>query len=317
MKKAISALNILMIALLGVSVAFAADHASEKIARDLAVDLDRSNGERRVIITYRSDVADRDIADLRGRGRGQLQKLEGAHGLTGALDAATIREMAADPRIESISPDRPLKAHMDVAIDAIGADRVVEHLGFNGQGITVALLDSGLTPSADVSADRILASLDFTGDGAVEDGLGHGTHIAGIIGGSGENGAVQGVAPGVDFVSLRVLDDAGDGYASSVIRAIDWAIKNREAYGIRVLNMSLGHNVAESYRTDPLTRAVEKAWASGLVVIASAGNRGRDGYMTINSPGNDPYIITIGAMNDLNTPVRTDDLAATYSSRGP
>jgi serine protease AprX len=119
------------------------------------------------------------------------------------------------------------------------------------------------------------------------------------------------VAPGAKLISLRVLDGNGQGYVSSIINAIDWTIKNRDKYGIRVLNMSFGHPPAESYRTDPLDRAVERAWSAGLVVVASAGNRGRDGHFTINAPGNDPYVLTIGAMNDLNTTNRTDDVITT------
>src|SRR5262249_8960818 len=128
---------------------------------------------------------------------------------------------------------------------------------------------------------------------------------------------VRGIAPGARFVSLKVLDASGSGYVSNVIQAVEWAITNRDRFGIRVLNMSLGHPVMESFETDPLNRAVERAWAAGITVIASAGNRGRDGYMTINVPGNDPYVLTVGAANDFNSVSREDDGVATYSSRGP
>jgi hypothetical protein len=119
------------------------------------------------------------------------------------------------------------------------------------------------------------------------------------------------------LVSLRVLDGNGQGYVSNVIEAIDWTIAHRRALGIRVLNLSFGHPPAESYRTDPLAHAVERAWAAGLVVVASAGNRGRDGHFTVNAPGSDPYVLTVGAMNDVNTADRGDDIKTTYSSKGP
>ena len=128
---------------------------------------------------------------------------------------------------------------------------------------------------------------------------------------------MRGVAPSASIVSLRVLDANGQGYVSNIIEAIEWSIAHKDAYGIRVLNLSFGHPPMESYRTDPLAHAVERAWAAGLVVVASAGNRGRDGHFTVNVPGSDPYVLTVGAMNDLNTADRTDDITTTYSSKGP
>src|SRR5262249_12277081 len=152
---------------------------------------------------------------------------------------------------------------------------------------------------------------------ALRDPYGHGTHIAGIIGASG-NPSVPGIAPGVNFVSLRVLDANGSGNASTVIRAIDWAIDHRQQLNIRVMNLSLGQGIHESFRSDPLDRAVERAWAAGIVVVIAAGNGGRQvpNNFTIESPGNDPLAITVGAMNDLNTVPREDDIITTYSSRG-
>ncbi|MCH7780702.1 MAG: S8 family serine peptidase, partial [Acidobacteria bacterium] len=291
---------------------------SSKIARDLQGKMDRGEQDIRVIVTLVDGLAARDIEDLTF-GRGRDVRRSGKTGINGRLRQFEILDLAADGRVLSISPDRLVMGSMDVAVSASGADAIVQNLGFTGKGITIALIDSGLTPSAAVPAERILADVNFTDSPQLGtlDGLGHGTHIASTIGGSGIDGSVRGVAPNVNFVNLRVLDDEGLGYVSSVIEAIDFAIANRARFNIRVLNMSLGHPVAESYHTDPLARAVERAWAAGLTVIASAGNRGRDGYLTINSPGNDPYVLTIGAMNDKNTVDRSDDIIATYSSRGP
>ena len=134
-------------------------------------------------------------------------------------------------------------------------------------------------------------------------------------------GRFSGVAPGAHIVSLRVLDERGQGSTSDVIAAIDWAVANRAAYGLRVINLSLGKPVLESWVDDPLVQAVERASRAGLVVVASAGNWGtlpdgtrvRDG---ITSPGNAPSAITVGAIDTMGTAARSDDRVADWSSRG-
>src|SRR5208282_1418967 len=104
---------------------------------------------------------------------------------------------------------------------------------------------------------------------------------------------------------------------------IQTAIQLKATYNIRVINLSLGRPVFESYTVDPLCQAVEAAYKAGIVVVVAAGNDGRDnsegtnGYATITAPGNDPYVITVGAMKSMGTPTRADDLIATYSSKGP
>jgi len=131
------------------------------------------------------------------------------------------------------------------------------------------------------------------------------------------------VAPGVNFINLRVLDANGAGTDSAVIAAINRAIQLKPLLNIRVINLSLGRPVMESYKQDPLCQAVEAAWNAGIVVVTAAGNLGRDrtahtdGYGTILSPGNDPYVITVGAMKTLDTQSRADDQIASYSSKGP
>ena len=136
-------------------------------------------------------------------------------------------------------------------------------------------------------------------------------------------GRSSGIAPGANLLNFRVLDANGNGSDSSVIAAIEQAIALKNKYNIRVINLSLGRPVFESYTQDPLCQAVEAAWKAGIVVVVAAGNDGRDnsfgneGYGTIMAPGNDPYVITVGAMRSMGTPSRTDDLVASYSSKGP
>jgi serine protease AprX len=162
------------------------------------------------------------------------------------------------------------------------------------------------------------------------DGFGHGTHVAGIIAGNGFNSTGQGdfqtlrgIAPNAQLIDLRVLDSNGEGADSDVIAAIETAIQLKNKFNIQIINLSLGRPVYESYTLDPLCQAVEAAYQAGIVVVVSAGNDGRDnsagnnGYGTISAPGNDPYVITVGAMKSMGTPDRGDDLIATYSSKGP
>src|SRR5205814_2881981 len=124
-------------------------------------------------------------------------------------------------------------------------------------------------------------------------------------------------------INLRVLDQNGAGTDSSVIEAIQTAISLKSTYNIRVINLSLGRQVYESYTVDPLCQAVEAAWNAGIVVLAAAGNQGRndsastEGYGTISAPGNDPYASTAGARKTANTPTLIDDTSAIYSAKGP
>ena len=157
------------------------------------------------------------------------------------------------------------------------------------------------------------------------DPYGHGTHVAGIAAakpGKRSPDTYPGIAPGAHLISLRVLDDEGIGRVSDVIDAIDWAIENKDRYGIRILNLSLGAPVDESYLDDPLAMAAERAVAAGLIVVCSAGNYGTtdDGTPIVGgivSPGHAPSVITVGALKTQGTPERSDDTVATYSSRGP
>src|ERR1700690_3309911 len=184
--------------------------------------------------------------------------------------------------------------------------------GMTGRGVTVAVLDSGLwnqegplQSAPGESRSRVLAQYDvilarqnpqyylppmlesYSRD--INDPYGHGTHVSSIIASSGvaTTGRYQGVAPGVNLVSVRALDSNGQGLYSDVISGVQWVINQRLRYGIRVLNLSLGAPPSGPYWQDPLNQAVMAAWASGIVVVTAAGNRGPD-PLTINSPGNVP-----------------------------
>jgi serine protease AprX len=205
----------------------------------------------------------------------------------------------------------------------------VDNTSWTGRGVGVAIIDSGLEMSAEFQ-NRVTAFYDFTNGRAVatspSDAYGHGTHVAGTIGGSGAlsyNYSYHGLAPKVTFVILKVLDKNGAGYTSDVIRAIDFAVANRSSLGVDIINLSLGHPIYEPAATDPLVQAVERASQAGVIVVAAAGNYGKNpttglpGYAGITSPGNAPSAITAGAVNIQNTVTRSDDRIPDYSSAGP
>src|SRR6185436_6719707 len=171
---------------------------------------------------------------------------------------------------------------------------------------------------------RVAYSEDFTGEGRTDDPYGHGTHVASLAAGNGRisNGQYVGIAPNAKLINLRVLNSEGVGTTAYVLRALDWVATNRSIYNIRIVNMSLGMPAVDSYRNDPVCRAVRRLVDAGVVVFAAAGNNGKDStgnklYGHIHSPGIEPSVITVGASNTFGTDERSDDEVATYSSRGP
>jgi serine protease AprX len=241
--------------------------------------------------------------------------------------------------ILSISLDNIVAPFMTVAGKAIAADQaraaqpgvlgVGGYPAVSGRGVGVAVIDSGINTAHAALAGKVVASVSFaTGEASTTDLFGHGTHIAGIIAGSptaasGVTPEYQGgIAPGAHLINVKVLNAGGGGYTSDVIAGIQWSIANRAKYGIKVLNLSLGHPQVEPCVTDPLCLAAEQASAAGLVVVASAGNSGKDAngrevYASISTPGVSPSAITVGALVTWGTVDPSDDTIATYSSRGP
>jgi serine protease AprX len=187
---------------------------------------------------------------------------------------------------------------------------------YDGTGVTVALLDTGVTQSEDLD-DRVVARVDLTPEQDGFDRYGHGTHMSGIIAGTGADSGGQwtGVAPGANLVSVKVAGPDGSTDVSVVIAGLQWVVANRSTYNIRVLNLAFGTDSVQSYSIDPLDYAVEQAWFSGILVVASAGNRGPGGN-TINKPGDDPFVLTVGAADNHGTPDRSSTTVATFSSWG-
>ena len=210
--------------------------------------------------------------------------------------------------------------------DAIGANLVWQD-GVNGSGVTVAVVDTGISrhrgllKGIDGSTNtRIIGWIDLvSGKKAPTDPNGHGTHISGIIANSqlGTDDEWNGVAPGVNLVGVRVLDKNGKGTYEKVIKGIQWVIDNRDKYNIKVMNLSLVAPVQSPYWADPLNLAIMRAWSEGIVVVVAGGNTGSEA-MTIGVPGNNPYVITVGAFTDNFTPTDwSDDFVAPFSAAGP
>ena len=238
---------------------------------------------------------------------------------------AWLETLAAHPDVRSVSVDRAIRGALQHTRATVGASWVTEHLGYDGTGVGVAIVDSGVAAHDDLGNNRVVHFADFVkGQKAPYDDYGHGTHVAGIIAGNGQDsaGARRGIAPGAHLIVLKALDSAGDGNVSHVIAAIDYAVRRRSAFNIRVLNLSVAASVYESYNTDPLTLAARRAVEAGIVVITAAGNLGRDAsgtaqYGGITAPGNAPWVLTVGASNENGTADRRDDTVASFSSRGP
>src|SRR5207249_4945550 len=284
-----------------------------------------------VIIQTADEPTSAHFARLHGRGGVVKTRHESFHGYSARVPASPLAGLANDPEVTHVSFDSPVKAHLDVAYTAVKADvALVNSGGLDGKGVGVAVVDTGVAAHPDLLRPKgslQVVEVEVVGhENGLADYYGHGTHVAGIIDGNGAASrdrysfrTFKGLAPGSQIISIRALYPDGTGYTSDILSSIDWAIRFRTAYNIRVLNLSLGHPVFESYRTDPMCQAVRKAYDSGILVVVAAGNDGRigSGFGTITSPGNEPTALTVGAMDDGNTVTTTDDVLAAYSSKGP
>lgn len=269
---------------------------------------------------------------------GQVTKdLAIVNGFAATVPPAAIDQLAEHPDVRAISLDRAMHVQASsgpsssnvksVYRKSVRAD-ALNTAGFTGRGVTVALIDTGVTEVADL-AGRVLhvtddmtgataACQNMSGESTCDDSFGHGTFIAGIIAGNGalSGGAYKGVAPEANILSVKIAGRSGSADVSSVLAAIQWVVAMRDRYGVKVLNLSLGTDSTQSYRVDPLNYAVEKAWFAGITVVVSASNRGPDAR-TIAKPGDDPFVITVGAVDDRGTNGTNDDSLPNFTSRGP
>jgi subtilisin family serine protease len=321
------------------------ENAADKLSPDLRA-LTSSGGATRVKIIVQQD-APRGLTlplgldSLLQRLGGVVTRRLGKLGvLTASLPLNALNALAERADVRYVSADRQVGSagHVETTTGTslVRTQTTLSLLGIpigtttlDGAGIGVAVLDSGVDTRHETFRDglglsRVAASVDFTGEGRTDDPFGHGTHVASLAAGRGvaPAGAYQGVAPGARVLNLRVLNSEGRGTVSGLLAALDWVLQNRALYNIRVANLSLGTPAVDEYRNDPVCAAVRRLSDAGVVVVAAAGNGGRDSlgnkiYGQIHSPGDEPSAITVGASNTFGTDARSDDAVTTYSSRGP
>ncbi len=282
------------------------------------------SGQSRVILTLDPGV---NLESAVRKARGTLgRRLTALRGQVADVPDQALDSLAALPGVRAISLDRRIEGTLERTGATIGSGWVHDALNVDGTGVGVAIIDSGVASwHDDLGSDRVVRFADFVNfQPDAYDDYGHGTHVAGIIAGNGHDsgGRRRGIAPGATLLVEKVLDANGEGYISNVIAAIDYAIANRDALHIRVINLSVAAGVYESFNTDPLTLAAKRAVEAGIVVVSAAGNLGRSGkgaaqYGGVGAPGNAPWVITVGASSHMGTGWRSDDTVAAFSSRGP
>jgi serine protease AprX len=298
--------------------------ARAKLDIDLQGRAHQARGTSRVIIeTGDGSSSDRLIQSLHGIPGRSLRLL---HAQVAVIPNSALEALAGAQDVQRVRLDRTVYGTMERTGATIGATWVRNNLGVDGTGVGVAIIDSGVTSwHDDLGPDRVVHFADFVDFQRTSyDDYGHGTHVAGIIAGNGydSDGARQGIAPASQLVVLKVLDADGNGYISNVIAALDYAVEHRTQFNIRVVNLSVATGVYESYNTDPLTLAAKRAVQAGIVVVTAAGNLGRDAKGQpqsggVTSPGNAPWVLTVGAATHNGTTIRSDDTIAPFSSRGP
>jgi serine protease AprX len=312
--------------------------AASKLSPDLSSENLSQNAMVTVIVQYRQLPGTSALAKLQRGGVAIGSTLRNIQAVTMHVPASMLEQLTQDPNVRYITPDRTIRMTSNPQAEefatAVEENIAQSQYGLDGTGIGVAVIDSGISDHPDLhgasGGSRVVYSQSFVaGDNATSDKFGHGTHVAGLIGATGKNSGngngyaatYAGMAPNANLINLRVLDQNGFGTDSQVITAIQEAIALQSKYNIRVINMSLGRPIFESYKLDPVDQAVESAWKAGIVVVAAAGNNGRfaltDGFGSIGVPANDPAVITVGATMTMGTATRVDDQITSYSSKGP
>src|SRR5689334_285297 len=305
-----------------------------KIAADLLEQLDNESASKLVKV----------ILQLDGKPSGQLNALLATNGVKIRKQFANLDSFALELPLNVVNALSQFSEVAMVTLDSevmtlgghvahtTGADNVrpmSSDGALDGSGIGIAILDSGIfgghTSFLDTQTglSRIVVNQDFTGEGRTDDPYGHGTHVAAAAAGNGmiSRGEYIGIAPRAKLLNLRVLNSRGIGSVSSVLAAINWLLQSGANYNVRVANLSLGMPAVTSYKFDPLCLAVRKLVDRGIVVTAAAGNNGKNSagqkvYGQVHAPGNEPSVITVGAVDTHGTDMRADDSIASYSSRG-
>ena len=332
------------VALFAATAHAAARPAAQKIDKSVKRAVAAGVARQRVIITANPGCRDAVRQTLQLHSAAIVREYGLIDAFNSDISSADVSEYAKNACVRTIAADAPVRSTATDSSNGL-TSALRDTLGLphfasldssvptGATGISVAVVDSGITPSADFGG-RITGFFDFTRGGISTtpyDDYGHGTHVAGLIGSSGalSNYEFQGIAPDVHLVGLKVLDSTGAGKTSDVIAALDFLLTFKQVRA-HVVNLSLGHPIFAPAADDPLVQAVERVSAAGIIVVTAAGNygmstgtvvngnaTGQAGYTGITSPCNAPSAICVGATDTKNTSSRADDSVAPYSSRGP
>jgi serine protease AprX len=337
MKRLILRITIAAFALWILAITANAVEIAKIISPDLQTQIKTGDPEQKIEVILQMQPGLRaKLRKLLREHDGEIRKVfKSLNGWTVRLPKKRLKSLALSNGIRYITPDRKIASSNYITRKAVGFDQVRQGYydkGY-GDGVNVAIIDSGINRYIYDLYWGISHNEDFVNRAnSGRDDHGHGTHVAGIIAGNGANAYYgdyeecfpEGAAPMSSITNLRVLDAEGSGSVSDVIQAIDWVLDHNDDHPhnkIKVINLSLGHPVFESYTLDPMCQAVERAVLSGIVVVCAAGNfgysDGRSVYGSIVSPGNHPLAISVGAVNTKGSYARSDDEIAPFSSRGP
>jgi len=319
----LSALLLLMVPLAGIATGqdpISADLAKVKVHPVLVQFANESPDAPLTVIVQMNKGHRLSASDL-PKGSVRKKELAFTDAQVITLPAKEVIKLARHPHVRFLSPDaamRPTLTETSLATTYPGTLGLPG--GFwlgesRGQGIGVAVLDSGISVHPDLRGTQQALVVQGAALGT-SDAYGHGTHVAGIINGSSQDGRFQGVAPKSQLYNIKVSDNAGMARESDLLAGMQWVFENHATYNIRVVNISMTSSLAQSYMTAPLSAGVEELWLKGIVVVVAAGNRGSAPDALFYPPANDPFVITVGASNDNGTTDRADDAQPDWSGRG-
>ena len=305
----------------------------------------RTTDTQRVIVGGVAGALDGVVDSIARTGGTVVRELAVIDGAVAEVPTDAVARLRGEPAVRSVTSDTPVTVNgayddfdpgawpgsLPALADVLGVERFWG-AGNRGEGVDVALVDTGVSEVAGLDAGQVLHGPDLSFDSQDPatihvDTYGHGTHLAGIIagreagtalpGGDGDDAHLTGVAPGARLVSVKIGDRNGTADVSQAIAAIDWVVQHRDQDGlnIRVLNLSFGYDSAQDYELDPLAHAAEVAWRNGIVVVAAAGNGGS--RARLSSPAYDPNIIAVGATDSMGTRTTDDDQIPSWSSCDP
>ena len=283
-----------------------------------------------VPVVIQMNGAQADLASqIQALGGRVVYDLPRMNALAAEVPAEAIGRLAENSAVARISLDTPIVSSSvdtkkvtvseptNTYLQTLGVDSLSN---LTGEGIGVVVIDSGIANSPDFG-NRLVERVGFSSSSSdrVSDKFGHGTHVAGIIGGDGKKskGVYVGVAPGVNLISLKIGDDNGFGFESDALAAIEWVLDHQDQYNIKVVNLSINSTKEQYYRESWLNAAVELLWFNKIVVVASAGTVKNGDDSTIRSaPASDPFIITVGASDEGGSSDRQNDFIVNYSASG-